>query len=205
MSARASRILLVDDDESLRSFLTLLLQKEGYEVRTAASYSEAVEAFRSHGADLVLQDVRLPDRGGIDLLRSLREIDPQALVVVMTAYTTWSDAVEAMRLGAFDYLRKPFDNDDIKTTLSRALRLRALRAQKGGVPSHLEGQIVGHSAAIRRIHELVRRVAATDATVLIQGESGTGKELVARYIHERSRRAKGPFVAINCGAVPEPL
>ncbi len=205
MSAGPSRILLVDDDESLRSFLTILLQKEGYEVRVAATYAEAVEAFRSHGADLVLQDVRLPDRGGIDLLRSLRQIDPQAVVLVMTAYTTWADAVEAMRLGAFDYLRKPFDNDDIKATLARALRLRALRGQKGGLPSALEGQMVGHSPAIRRIHEMVRRVAATDATVLIQGESGTGKELIARALHTGSPRAQGPFVSVNCGAFTETL
>jgi two-component system, NtrC family, response regulator PilR len=205
-------ILVVDDEQSIRQFLDILLKKEGYEVDLAASLPEAEKAIAENVYDLVLTDLRMagPD-DGMSVLRTAIQKNPCAQVIVVTAHGTIPSAVEATKLGAFDYISKPFDNNELKCLIRRALdrketsaeRLRALRQEVQG-KSSFEG-IVGRSEAVITIFELVDRVAPTSANVMIMGESGTGKELVAQAIHRRSERSGHPFVPINCAAIPETL
>lgn len=207
-SPEAGAVLVVDDEESLRELLSVMLTKEGYSIQTAASAEDALLTFQRGRYDVVLSDVRMPGMDGITLLGRLREADPDILVIVMTAFSTWQRAVEAMRLGAFDYVRKPFDNRDVKATIARAIRSRRLKEQ---YPNRDRddigpiGTIIGSSKPLRDALDLVRRVAPTDSTVLVTGESGTGKELVARALHFTSLRASAPFIAVNCGAFTETL
>ena len=196
------RIVVVDDEASLCDLLAIVLKKDGYVVHTATNGIAALEIQRSEKPDLFLTDLKMHGMDGIELLRRLKAADPDATVLMMTAYSTWQTAIEAMRLGAWDYIRKPFDNNDVKAAVARALHYRRMNPNR---TDSLSGMIIGNSSKIREIHDLVRRVAVTDATVLIRGESGTGKELVARALHYFSPRASGNFITANCGAFTESL
>ncbi len=199
--ATAGRILFVDDDPSLRTVVAIALAKDGHQVDLAKDGEEALELFAAGAYDLVIQDVRMPGMNGLELLGRLREAGPLVPVVVMTAYSTWDIAVEAMRLGAFDYLKKPFDNDALRNLCRRAIAYGRAAMDGDDVPSRL----VGTSPAMQEIQALVRRVARNDSTVLLEGESGSGKELVAALLHTQSSRHEGPFVAVNCGGFSETL
>jgi len=203
------RILIVDDEPSICEVLSIALRKEGYDVAAETNPRKALEKFRAEPYDLVIQDLKMPEMDGIDLLREIRKAKEDALVVVMTAYSSWDRAVEAMRLGAFHYLNKPIDTRaGLRATVARALQVKESSTRLS--VSHEEtmrsiGHLLGDSGPIREVRELIRKVAPTDSTVLIHGESGTGKELVARALHAGSPRAAKPFVAFNCGAITETL
>ncbi len=196
------KILFVDDDASLRTVVPIALMRDGHEVATAANGEEALAKFAGGRFDLVIQDVRMPGMDGLTLLAHLKERSPDVPVVVMTAFSTWDVAVEAMRLGAFDYLKKPFDNDDL-----RQLARRAVGFGKQSGPDDAPGRtrMIGSSPGVKAIQDIIRRVARNDSTVLVEGESGTGKELVAAMIHSQSHRKEGPFIAVNCGGFSETL
>ncbi len=205
-----SRILVVEDKESLRTVLRKTLQTEGFDVEEAADASDAIARLRSTPFALVLSDLRLPRGSGHDIVRAALEADPQSAVIVMTAFGTVEDAVRAMKDGAFDFLCKPVDTAHLLVLVRRALSRRRLVAENALLKEEqlqrLGGPaIVGGSEAMARVMATVRKVAPTQATVLLQGESGTGKELVARALHDQSNRRDGPFVAINCAAIPETL
>ncbi len=200
-----SRILVVDDERGMREVLSVLLEREGHAVTVASDGAEALEKYGGVRPDLVLVDVRMPKMDGIALLRALKGRDPGALVIVMTAYSTWDSAVEAMRLGAFDYFRKPFDNREIRATVARALAARRTLLAGGDAGWAKVAAMVGHGQAMQEIFAVVRRVGPTDSTVCITGESGTGKELIARALHSASPRVGGPFITVNCGAFVETL
>ncbi len=205
-----NRILVVEDKASLRAVLTKTLEAEGFEVDQAADSPEACRKLRQSPYMMVLSDLRLPGGSGHEVLDAAMEADPQISVVVMTAYGTIEDAVSAMKRGAFDFLSKPVDTSHLMVLVEKALSRRRLADQNTLLKEELASRfglprIVGDSPALNALVGQVRRVAPTSATVLLQGESGTGKELFARAIHELSDRADGPFVAINCAAIPETL
>ena len=206
----ARQILVVDDEENIRLFLLTMLEKKGYAVRTAATAEQALASVAESPVDFVLADVRMPGMSGIDLCRELRARWPQLTVIMMSAYGSVELALEAVRVGAYDYVAKPFKQDEVLFALAKAEEherlLRENRALKaaaisgGDVP-----ELLGKSAAIERVFRLIGKVADYRTTVLIQGESGTGKELVARALHRKSSRRDKAFVAINCGAIPDTL
>ena len=212
MARRASDppILLVEDKDSLRAMLRLALETQGHEVIEARDQAEAIHALRSGRPGVVLSDLRLSEGDGFGVLRAAKELDPDMPVVGMTAYGSIQDAVAAMKEGALDFLAKPVDPDHLLLLVERALSQRRLAAenillkeelaQRRGAP-----QIVGEDPRLKQVLTTLHRAAASDATVLIEGESGTGKELFARAVHALSPRADGPFVAINCAAIPETL
>lgn len=203
-----ARILIVDDQENARGMLAEMLLQEGYAVDQADGGEAACELVQSSGYDLVITDLRMGDVGGLEVLRRTRESSPTTPVIVMTAFGTIEDAVEAMRFGAHDFVQKPFVEDELLTKVARASRSRedGIDASSAEFRQRYNfGNIIGHSAAIRDILGRIVRIAPTDATVLITGESGTGKELVARAIHANSLRAERPFVSINCAALTETL
>ncbi|MBI3269869.1 MAG: sigma-54-dependent Fis family transcriptional regulator [Planctomycetes bacterium] len=200
------RVLVVDDEDSVGEVLSLVLRKEGYDVARATEGEQGLRLFREAPYDVVLQDLRMPGLDGLTLLRRWKELDPDVQVLMITAYGTWQAAVEAMRLGAFDFVRKPFDNREIRAAVARALLLRRIRrSDPGFADAGLLRAMVGNAPAMREVLEHIRRIAPTEATVLIQGESGTGKELVARALHLGSPRAAEPFIPVNCGAFTESL
>jgi len=204
------KILVVDDDSLLRDFLSETLNRSGYWVDLASSGEEALEKIRSEDYDVILSDVRMPNMDGMELLKTTKDFLPDAKVVMMTAYGTVQNAVEAMKLGAFDYVMKPFSVDEIELVLKRALEHKQLLLENKLLRSEVLGKyrfnnIVGKSPQMQKIFELVETVADTKATVLITGESGTGKELIAKAIHYNSPRQEGPFIRINCAALPEGL
>jgi DNA-binding NtrC family response regulator len=203
-------ILLVEDKDSLRAMLKLALESQGHRVIEARDEPEATTALRDSELALVLSDLRLPKGDGMGVLRAVKDLDSELPVIVMTAHGSIQDAVEAMKHGALDFLAKPVDPDHLQLLVSRALEQRRLMteyrllkeeaaARRGG-PS-----IIGDSMALRQVMTAIDRAAGTDTTVLLEGESGTGKELCARALHNSSARANGPFVAINCAAIPENL
>lgn len=201
-------ILLVDDEKPVRSILTLLLQKAGYRVEEAASGKAAVEKLKTQFFDLVITDLKMKSMDGLELLRMAKGINSLTEVVVMTAYGTVESGVEAMKLGAYDYIQKPFDNDEFLILVAKALERKELYTKVEQLQDELEEKyrlenIVGKSNEMMEIFSLVFRVAPTDSTILISGESGTGKELIAKAIHLNSRRKNRSFVTINCGALPE--
>ena len=206
-----ARILVVDDELSMREFLQILLAKEGHSVLTAGDVAGALEKFRESEPDLVVSDLRLGRESGLDLLRAVKAESPRTEVVIMTAFATAENAVQAMKLGAYDYVLKPFKVEELRLVLAKALEHRALLAENRllrhqvGVRRTGPEEILGESPAIREVRQLVEKLAPTRTTVLVTGESGTGKEVVARSIHARSDRRDQPFVAINCGAIPEGL
>ncbi len=206
----SARILLVEDKDSLRAMLKLALESQGHQVIEARDQPEAVAALRDSQLALVLSDLRLPKGDGMGVLKAVKEFDAELPVIVMTAHGSIQDAVEAMKHGALDFLAKPVDPDHLQLLVSRALEQRRLlsdyrllkeeaAARRGGL------NIIGDSQALRQVMTAIERAAGTDTTVLLEGESGTGKELCARALHDASPRAHGPFVAINCAAIPENL
>ena len=206
MDVSDPRILVVDDEEGMRELLDIVLAKRGYRVTAVGSGEDALAACERTDFDLVIQDIRMPGMGGVALLERLRHLRPDMPVVIITAYSTWDSAVETMRLGAQDYLRKPFLTDDVLKAVQRALDQQRMRARGLEVPlDEKGGLIVGASRAMRTLLGFIKQVAPPDSTVLIRGESGTGKELIARIIHCRSTRAAEPFISVNCGAFPETL
>ena len=210
MSNVPAHILVVDDEPDLRTLYEVSLVREGYQVETAGTVAEALAALDAANFDLVLTDMRLPDGLGVDILGQLTTRGRSERTIVITAYGSAENAVEALKLGAFDYLTKPVDLRQFRSVVASALRGLAppARAASSSPPSPtgstLKG-MVGHSAVMERLRERVLKVGRTMAPILITGETGTGKELVARSIHEVSPRASGPFVAVNCGAIPEAL
>ena len=203
-------ILIVDDERPIRRILSVLLQERRHRVSEVGSGEEALAALPEAKPDLVLLDLKLPGMDGLETLRRLRALSPELTVVMMTAHGTISSAVEAMRRGAHDYVAKPFDNDELLTIVDRALDLRRLSSEVDSLREDLEArygfsEIVGVSREIQEVFRMMAKVVRVDVTVLITGESGTGKELVARAIHRRSARSEGPFVAVNCSAIPQTL
>ncbi len=205
-----AHILVVDDELSMRELLELMLTRAGYRVFCAESGKEAVSMIKSADHDLILCDIRLGDIDGLEVLRAAKQKNPNTIVIMISAYASTETAVEAMNLGAYDYVPKPFDNMELKATISKALEIKSLEAEKEVLDEELQqnlhfGKIVGSSPRMMHIYKMVRQVARTRTNVLITGESGTGKELIARSIHEESDRKNNPFVVINCGGIPENL
>ncbi|HNR93429.1 MAG TPA: sigma-54 dependent transcriptional regulator [Kiritimatiellia bacterium] len=205
-----ARILLVDDEPSILSVLSTLLRAEGYEVVPALGGEKALEELKGKPFDLMISDIRMSPIDGMQLLKAARKDWPKMAVLMITAYGSVETAVGAMKVGAFDYITKPFKVDELLITVQRALEYNNAMAENVTLKSQLEARyqfenIVAESPAMRKVCEMIERVAPTDATVLIQGESGTGKELVAKAIHSYSKRKNGRFVAINCAAMPELL
>src|SRR3990170_581421 len=203
-------ILLIDDDDSLRRVMEFSLTESGYRVQTTASGEEGLRLFEKDSFDAVITDITMPGMNGMEVLAKIRQQDARLPVVIITAYGTIESAVEAMKQGAFDYITKPFNRDELRLTLERALTMRRLEEENVELRAEVRGRycfdsIVGSSEKIRETLDMAGRVAASDATVLITGESGTGKELLAKGVHYNSRRADGPFVAVNCAAIPENL
>jgi DNA-binding NtrC family response regulator len=203
-------ILLVDDEKSVRSTLTLFLQKEGYTVEEAINGAEGIEKAKAHFYDLVITDLKMKPLDGIEVLREVKTINPLTEVVVMTAFGTVESGVEAMRLGAYDYIQKPFDREEFLIIVAKALERKQLVKEVEQLQSELKEKykfenIIGNSNEMMQVLSMVSKVAPTDSTVLVSGESGTGKELIARAIHLNSKRKNMAFVTINCGALPENL
>ncbi|MDA8016689.1 MAG: sigma-54 dependent transcriptional regulator [Thermoanaerobaculia bacterium] len=206
----SQRLLLVDDEQSMLEFLKVLFEEEGYDVTSANSVGEARERLSGSSFDLVLSDILMPDGNGLDLLREIKEESAETAVIMMTAYTSTKSAIEAMKLGAFNYISKPFDVDELKLVARSALDASGLQTENVYLRRELEeryqfGNIVGRSPRMREIFSMVERVAQTTSTVLLRGESGTGKELIARAIHFTGPRKEQRFLSINCGALPEEL
>ena len=205
------RILVVDDERSIRDILTQVLGYEGYDVVSAASGGESLSMYRAQPCDLVLLDVKMQGIDGIDTLQQLRQLDPDARVVMISGHGTVTTAVQAVKSGAFDFLEKPLDADRLLVTVQRALEHRRLAGENARLREGLARAtdsrfaMVGTSTGLERIRGLVARVAPTNARVLISGENGSGKELVARAIHDGSARKSGPFVEVNCAAIPSEL
>lgn len=202
-----ARILVVDDEEGIRRVLSQLLEYEGHDVRSAGSAGECLEIYPDFRPDLTFMDVKMARMDGLEALARVKEIDPAALVVMISGHGTIETAVEATRRGAYEFLEKPLDTDRILLVLRNALQQRGLVAENARLRGEVESrhEIVGRSFAIRQVLERVERVAPTDARVLITGENGTGKELVARAIHRLSPRSEKPFVEVNCAAIPTEL
>ncbi|OLB52449.1 MAG: DNA-binding response regulator [Candidatus Rokubacteria bacterium 13_2_20CM_2_70_11] len=203
-------LLIADDDPGLRESLERTLTREGYRVILASDGNAALERLQAGGVDLVLTDLKMPGLSGIELLRAVKAIAADVDVILLTAFGTVEEAVKAMKEGAYDFLTKPFQRAQLLRLIRQALERRVLIQQNRALQQRLDdllaqGAVVGSSPAFRRMMTLVEQVADSSATVLIQGESGTGKELVASTIHARSARSRGPFIAVNCAALPETL
>ncbi|MDE3075731.1 MAG: sigma-54-dependent Fis family transcriptional regulator [Chloroflexota bacterium] len=208
--AAGRRVLIADDDPAIRALVQKILAQEGFEVVEAGSASQAQEMIGSKKPELVLVDVRLPDASGMDLLRQLGEAEADVGAILMTAYGSANTAIQAMQLGAFDYVTKPFEIDDVVLTIRRYFEYRDLKAEVEALRSDMVSRdpterIVGNSATMQEVYKTIGRVAASDATVLIWGETGTGKELVANAMHHNSSRRNGPLIKVNCAALPESL
>jgi two-component system, NtrC family, response regulator PilR len=206
----AAHLLIVDDERSMRELLEYMLSREGYVISLAENGRKAVEMVSANDYDLILCDIRLGDITGLEVLRAAKQKSPQTVVIMISAYAATETAVEAMNDGAYDYVPKPFDNEEIKQTIANALERKTLDAERLIIEDELKktvhfGKIVGNSPRMQHIYQMVRQVAKTRTNVLITGESGTGKELIARAIHDQSGRADKPFVPINCGGIPETL
>jgi two-component system response regulator PilR (NtrC family) len=210
MTQNAPHILVVDDELSMRELLEYMLAKENYKVTCAESGKEAIARLEKDHFDLLLCDIRLGDITGLDVLRACKEHHPDNAVILISAYATTETAVEAMNEGAFDYVPKPFDKDELMATIAKALELRSIEHEKKQLDDELKknlhfGMIVGNSPAMRHIYKLIEQVAKTKTNILITGESGTGKEVIAKAIHQESDRSDQPFMVINCGGIPETL
>src|SRR2546428_101740 len=201
----AGHLLVVDDEKAQRDILTVILKGEGYTVEAASNVSQALSAYRNHQADVVLTDLSMPERDGLALLEELLKLDPEALVILVTAYGTIGSAVQAMKKGAFDYLAKPVDREELLITIARAFERLHLVTENRQLQQQLHEtfrveNIIGHHPLMEEVSRVIKKVATSQATVLITGESGTGKELVARALHVHSPRAHRPFRALNCAA-----
>ncbi len=203
-------ILIVDDEKNYLVVLKELLSEENYEVITAENALQALEIFKESDLDLVLTDMKMPNIDGIELLENIRSVNSEIPVIIMTAYATVEKAVKAMKKGAFDYVTKPFQNEELKITVRKAIDLYKLKRENLNLRHEVSrkyqfGNIIGKSQVMLNIYDVIGKVAATKATVLITGETGTGKELVAKAIHYNSPRKNNAFVSINCAAIPETL
>ncbi len=204
------KILVVDNEKSMREILSIALRKEGYFIETADDGDTALKILLKENFDLILTDVKMPRMNGLTLLHEAMALSPETIVIMMTAYASTETAVEAMKEGAYDYLTKPFQLEEVRLIIQNALERRRLRRENLHLKQALKGrsaftQILGKSQAIQRVLEKAQKVSDQRANILILGESGTGKDLIARAIHFNSSRKDCPFVAINCGALPEPL
>ncbi|MBI2955868.1 MAG: sigma-54-dependent Fis family transcriptional regulator, partial [Acidobacteria bacterium] len=204
------RILIVDDELVVRDSLEKWFSTEGYDVTAVAGGREALEALAQRDFDLALLDIKMPGMDGMELQARLREVRPELLVIIMTGYASVDTAVQALKRGAYDYITKPFDPDELAHLVGKALEHRQVKREVSRLRDNLQeifprSEIIGQSPAMKRVFELIEMVASTDATVLITGESGTGKELVARALHAASPRRYLPLVVIHCGALTETL
>ena len=203
-------ILVVDDDKSIRYSLKRMMEKD-FSILTAQNGEEALSRFSEHSPDLVIMDIKMPGRNGIEVLKEIKSIDPKSLVIIMTAYGTTETAIEAMKYGAFDYILKPFPIPKMKGLIEKALSLRKLMKEEvtyDAIKVSEEGEgerIIGSSPKMQEIYKMVGQVAQSDVTVLLRGESGTGKELLARAIYQHSLRSNQPFLPVNCAAIPDTL
>mgnify|MGYP000665200909 CR=1 FL=1 len=204
-----SHILIIDDDDQLRKSFAKLLIEEGHQVQSAASGEEGLQIVGAALPDVVVLDVRLPGMNGLETFRAIHMVEPKLPVIIMTAFSTTETAIEATKMGAFDYILKPFDIPAMLKTIGQALdtgRFMRSPVNMGDAPAKTDRDaIIGRSDAMQQVFKMVGRVASTDATVLIRGETGTGKELVARAIHQQSPRRERPFVQVNCAAIPDEL
>jgi len=205
-----ARILVIDDEDSMCNFMEIMLAKEGYSVDTANSGKDGVELLRESNYDLVIADLNMPDMTGIDVLKQVRSFKQDQDLIVMTAYATVDTAIEAMKHGAVDYITKPFKIDEIKLVIEKSISHKILKRENHALKRQLKGDhsfdnFMGTSDVVVNLKKAARRIAVTDSTVLIRGESGTGKDLIAKAIHHHSPRCGGPFVTINCAALPESL
>ena len=210
MSAEQYGILVVDDEESMREFLTIMLHREGYAVDAAFDGAQAVARLKDKSYDLVISDIKMPRLDGFGVLDYITESCPETAIIMITAFSTAQQAVDAMKKGAYDYITKPFNNEEIRLVVKNALERKELRRENLELKREL-GQrysfdnLIGKSRAMQQVYHFIEKVADSKANVLVTGESGTGKELVAKAIHYNSRRKDQPFVPINCGAIPENL
>jgi two-component system response regulator PilR (NtrC family) len=209
MSTRA-RILVVDDERSMQEFLEIFLRGEGYEVTTAGDAAAARALLENDEFDVVITDIQMPGGSGLELLHAARDASPDAMVIVITAYASTETAIAAMKDGAYDYLTKPFRVDEIRLVVEKALEKKSLSRENRRLRTELRTRsrsrrVIGSSTAMQRVFDLVSQVADSRANVLVTGESGTGKEMIARAIHEMSERRDGPFIVVNCAAIPENL
>src|SRR5213596_2700886 len=205
-----TRVLVVDDERSMRELLAIMLKQAGHEVTVADGGEAAIQALKSDTFDLVITDLRMRRVDGLAVLRAAKEHSPQTVVLVVTAFASTETAVEAMKLGAYDYLTKPFKLDEIKLTIANALERKRLQDENQALKRQLRRQrgfenFIGKSRQMLDIFDTIRKAAEGVSTVMVTGESGTGKELVAQAIHQESPRRSGPFVSVNCGAIPETL
>ena len=205
-----ARILVIDDEDSMCNFLEIMLAKEGYQVDAANSGQEGISLLKENNYDLVLADLNMPEMSGIDVLRDLKTFKHEQDLIVMTAYASVDSAIEAMKQGAVDYITKPFRIDEIKLAIEKIINRKRLIIENKTLKKQLQGDhsfdnFIGASEAVVMLKKLAKRVASSDSTVMIRGESGTGKDLIAKAIHHHSPRCAGPFVTINCAALPETL
>jgi two-component system, NtrC family, response regulator AtoC len=203
-------ILIVDDEVSVRVALKALLSREGYQVETASDGEEAVSKVKTLRPSLVIMDIRMPNKDGIEAFREIRENDKNLHVIMMTAFAAVETAVEAMKLGAYDYIIKPFNNDEVKILVKRAFQVQNLKEEVKVLHRELSqsyrlDKLLTNSPKMMELYKVIGKVAQTNATVLVTGESGTGKELIANTLHYNSNRLSGPFIKINCGALPDSL
>jgi two-component system, NtrC family, response regulator PilR len=210
MFQKLVKILIVDDDSSIRNMLSIVLKKDGYEVASADSSEAALRRLKDESFDLIISDIKMPGVSGIELLKKIKALQPEVPVIMITAFASANDAVEAMKLGAEDYITKPFNLDELKLIISKSLYKKDIETENIKLKSRLSAKekfenIVGKNHQMLKIFDLIDTVSKTDSTVLINGESGTGKELIARAIHNKSPRSGNEFISINCGALPENL
>jgi DNA-binding NtrC family response regulator len=204
------KILVVDDDDSMCQFLSIMLRKEGFEVTTVRDGQSAVQKVKEDGFDVVITDIKMPGMDGLQVLDQIKAIDPSTPVVIMTGFASQKTAIEAVNKGAFQYLEKHANNDEVKIVVRNAIEMKKVQNQNVFLKKQLRKwhdnkEIIGTSEEMARVFKTIEKVADTDSTILIYGESGTGKELIAKEIHYRSGRANGSFVSINCGALPKDL
>mgnify|MGYP000075440257 CR=1 FL=1 len=210
MSENSVKILVVDDELSMRELLEYMLNREGYQVTCADDGHKAIGLLEKNQYDLLLCDIKLGDISGLDVLRASKKSNQDTVVILISAYASTETAVEAMNEGAYDYVPKPFDKHELLQTIAKALDIKTVEHEKQLLNNQLKetlnfGLLVGNSPAMRHIYKLILQVAKTKTNVLITGESGTGKELTANVIHNNSDRSEGPFIPVNCGAIPETL
>jgi two-component system response regulator PilR (NtrC family) len=206
----AQRILIIDDDESVRDLLETVFKDQGFDVTTATNGKEGLELLQNEHFDLFIVDLVMPEMGGIDLLKNASSLNIDTPSIVITAFATVNTAVEAMKLGAFDYITKPFSLDELMIVVKRCLEVSRLKKENISLKKQLKqrfdfGGLIGNSLEMQKVFDLIKKIADTDSTVLIYGESGTGKELVAKVIHYNSHRSQKPFVPLNCAAIPKDL
>jgi two-component system response regulator PilR (NtrC family) len=205
-----SRILVVDDEESIREFLEIMLKKEGYEVSTAEDGQKAKEVLQKKSFDMVISDLQMPHVTGIELLKHVKDSYPETVFMLITAFGTTETAVEAMKMGAYDYVTKPFKIDEVRMNIANALKSQNLEVEVRTLKKELVREysfqnMVGNSGPMHAIFDLIKRVSHSNTNILITGESGTGKEVIAKSIHYSGPLKDKPFVTINCGAIPENL